>query len=246
LCLTLSKHLQREQHQLSSEKELKVNTLRSISDELSRKTVRLSELRTKQEKRRMDEAALKEQQEQVVVLQRELKELDAKAAAAVAPWREKNEAIDRYRVERQTTESEASHQVDLYRQSMGQVQSQHSACQNYIAEGNDRKMRENETHLADVRREITNLQTQRNKIDTELSEIQDQISQAQVTRKNIRNNLDYREEIREITKVETELDDLDLDAAHKARSEFNSVYKKKMEEETSVSSQVSSLSHKLG
>lgn len=52
---------------------MKSNALHSIREEISRKTVKLGELRTKQEKRRMDEAALKEYQEELAKLQAQLK-----------------------------------------------------------------------------------------------------------------------------------------------------------------------------
>ena len=71
--LTTSKNLQREQSSLSSEKEFKSNALHTVREEISRKSFKLAELRTKQEKRRMDELALKEQQEERTKLQAELK-----------------------------------------------------------------------------------------------------------------------------------------------------------------------------
>lgn len=71
--LTASKNLQREQSSLSSEKELKSNALHTVREEISRKSIRLGELRTKQEKHRMDELALKEQREELTNLQAQLK-----------------------------------------------------------------------------------------------------------------------------------------------------------------------------
>lgn len=68
-----SKNLQREINNMFNEKELKVNTLRSLGEELNRKTMRLTDLRAKQERRKLDEQQLKEQQTQLAKLQRELK-----------------------------------------------------------------------------------------------------------------------------------------------------------------------------
>lgn len=73
LWLTNSKSLQREINNLFNEKELKVNTLRSLGEELNRKSMRLTDLRAKQERRKLDEQQLKEQQGQLTKLQRELK-----------------------------------------------------------------------------------------------------------------------------------------------------------------------------
>lgn len=51
--------------------------MRTLGDELNRKTLRLGDLRGKQQRRKMDEASLKDQQELVGVLQRELKVIKA-------------------------------------------------------------------------------------------------------------------------------------------------------------------------
>lgn len=231
------KALQREQQQLSSEKELKVNTLRSLSEELGRKTLRLGELRSKQSKRRMDEAALKEQQEQVTLMQKELRELDAKAASAVAPWREKNEAIERHRRDRINSEGEAAHQVDVYRSSLSEVQGKHEACQMYIAEGTDRKIRENETHITEIRQEIINLHKGRDKIAAELAAINQNIAQGSSERRNIKANIDYRANEELIRQTEEEIESLDIDSAETARREFNSKYKVNLDLETKVQAQ---------
>ena len=68
-----SKNINREQSSLSSEKELKSNSVRSHIDDIGRKTLRLGQLKGLQERRMRDEAALKELQETLGQLQGELK-----------------------------------------------------------------------------------------------------------------------------------------------------------------------------
>lgn len=65
--------MQREQATLSGDKELKANTLRSTGDQISRKTVELGNLRAQADKRKRDEAALRELEEYLVQLQADLK-----------------------------------------------------------------------------------------------------------------------------------------------------------------------------
>lgn len=65
--------MQREQATLSSDKELKANTLRSTGDQISRKTVELGNLRAQADKRKRDEAALRELEDYLVQLQADLK-----------------------------------------------------------------------------------------------------------------------------------------------------------------------------
>jgi hypothetical protein len=56
-----------------NEKELKHNTIRSLGEDIHRKTMRLTDLRSKQERRKLDEQQLKEHQSQITKLQGELK-----------------------------------------------------------------------------------------------------------------------------------------------------------------------------
>lgn len=68
-----SKNLQREQASLSGEKDLKNNTVRSHQDEHNRGTLRLGQLRSRQERRERDEAALRDLHDTLAALQAELK-----------------------------------------------------------------------------------------------------------------------------------------------------------------------------
>jgi DNA repair protein RAD50 len=68
-----SKNIQREQANLSGEKDLKNNNLRKHQDDHTKSTLRLGQLKSRQERRQREEAALKELQENLVALQAELK-----------------------------------------------------------------------------------------------------------------------------------------------------------------------------
>ncbi|BEJ06595.1 hypothetical protein CcaverHIS641_0311170 [Cutaneotrichosporon cavernicola] len=228
------KTLQRDINFSLNEKELKLNTIRSIGDDLHRKTMRLTDLRSKQERRKLDEQQLKEQQTQLTKLQGELKELDVATQAASAPWREKRDALGRYRTERQDEDDSASMQVGTYQSSLYELESKHRSCQAYVTEGNDRKLRENESHLESMRQEIQATNDRRVAIDKTVSGLQEDVSRAHVTRRNLKSNLDFRAEERSIEKVQEEMDELDLEGAARDRRSFNQEYKQKLEEETDV------------
>ncbi|ORY30598.1 hypothetical protein BCR39DRAFT_529095 [Naematelia encephala] len=228
------KALQREQQSLSSEKELKLNSARGLVDDINRKTLRLEHLRGQQQKRLREEAALKDLQENLAQLQAELKDLDSSAHAAEVPWREKNDALNRMRAERQNSENEASLNVGLYQSSLNELESKHRACQSYVTEGNDRKILENEAQMDDLKREISAAMDARAAIDTTISSLQDELGRAESLKTNISANLRYRNEEKEIEKVQVELDGLDVESAARARREFNTRYKAKLEDETNV------------
>lgn len=149
-----------------------------------------------------------------------------------------NEALERYRIERQNAEDEASTQAGIYQSSLSELESRHKACQAYVTEGNDRKMRENEAYLEDLRGEIVRTQEAQQAIERTISSLRDDISRAEVTRKNIKNNLDYREETENIAKVKEEIDSIDVIQAGRDHKNFNDEYKVKLEEETEATNKV--------
>lgn len=68
-----SKTLSREQQDFSSEKELKVNALRAIQDEIGRKSLHIGRLKAQQDKRKMEEEALNDMQNTLGALRNELR-----------------------------------------------------------------------------------------------------------------------------------------------------------------------------
>ncbi|RXK35035.1 hypothetical protein M231_07713 [Tremella mesenterica] len=228
------KTLQREQQTLSSEKELKLNSLRSQQDDITRKTLRLNQLKGQQERREREEAALKELQDQVIALQAELKELDTAAQAADAPWREMNDTLSRHRVERQNAENDAGLNVGMYQSSLHELEGKHRACVTYVAEGNDRRMRENEAQIDEIKRDLISASETRSSLETQISKVQDELSRQGAVKSNINANITYREQAREIDKVQEDLEAIDLEQMAKSRREFNTKYSAKLEEETKV------------
>ena len=101
----------------------------------------------------------------------------------------------------------------------------------YVTEGNDRKIRETETQLEDVKTDIAASTDAIKKIDEAIATLQDELSRANSLRTNISANMRYRNELKEIEKVQAELDEIDLVQASRARREFNIKYAGMMEEE---------------
>lgn len=140
--------MQREQGALTAERELKTNSARSHSDDINKKSLRLGELKNVLERRKREEAALEDLRQTLLSLQADLKvsscagvgprltlsqALDAAASDAEAPWRQKNEEMNRYRAQRANDENQASLQVGLYQSSLNEVEAKHRAVQTYVA-----------------------------------------------------------------------------------------------------------------
>ena len=70
----------------------------------------------------------------------------------------------------------------------------------YMTEGNDRKIRENEAQIEDIKREITLSNDARAKIDGLIASLQDELSRANSLRTNISANVRYRNEQKDIEK----------------------------------------------
>ncbi|OWZ73899.1 hypothetical protein AYX14_00623 [Cryptococcus neoformans] len=226
------KTLSREQQALTSEKELKVNALRATQDEIGRKSLHIGRLKAQLDKRKMEEEALSDMQNTLGALHDELQDLDQTVQAAEAPWKEKNETLGRFRTERANTEKEASTQVRTYQSSLGEIEGKHKACQAYVAEGNDRKIRENEIAMSEIKRQISQSSDLRAALEAEISSLSSELSKSESLKANIRSNLKYREDGKKIEMVQAELDELDLDSAAESRAKFNKEYKGMLDEET--------------
>lgn len=109
----------------------------------------------------------------------------------------------------------------------------------YITEGTNRKIRENETQMEDVKREISASQDTRNSIENTISSLQSELGQASSRQNNISANLRYRSTLADIKKVQDEIDSIDLESAAKSRREFNKKFTAKSNEENRVQAEVS-------
>ncbi|ODN93462.1 DNA repair protein RAD50 [Cryptococcus wingfieldii CBS 7118] len=233
------KQLSAEQQGLFREKEDKVERRREVQDDISRANVRIGELKSKEEKRKMEAEALKDMQENLVVLQQELEDLDRTVEAAEAPWKEKNDALTRFRIERSSKEKDASSDITVFRTSAGEIEGKHKACQDYLSQDNDTKMQENEATMTDIRRRIASANEKRVSLETLIQNVHENLSKSETLRSNINNNLRFREGTKRIDTVQEELDGLDLASAAKSRETFNKEYRPMLDEETNVQGRMS-------
>jgi DNA repair protein RAD50 len=109
----------------------------------------------------------------------------------------------------------------------------------YLTEGNDRKAREVAAQLDSIKREIDATETAIAKIDSAISALQDELSTANSLKSNISANIRYRNELKEIEKVQAQLDEIDLVQAARSRREFNQKYSGMLEDEKNKQTAVS-------
>jgi DNA repair protein RAD50 len=93
--------------------------------------------------------------------------------------------------------------------------------------------------MESIRSEITASTTSRASIESVITELNTEIAKADSLKSNISANIRYRKEEKEIGKVQEEIEGIDIESAAKSRKEFNSVYKKNLEEETEYQNNVS-------
>lgn len=108
-----------------------------------------------------------------------------------------------------------------------------------MTEGNDRKAREVAAQLDGIKREIDATETAIAKIDGAISALQDELSTANSLKSNISANIRYRNELKEIEKVQSQLDEIDLVQAARSRREFNQKYSGMLEDEKNKQTAVS-------
>jgi DNA repair protein RAD50 len=109
----------------------------------------------------------------------------------------------------------------------------------YVSEGNDRKIRENESSAEETKAQIASANDARATIDSTIATIQDELGRSESYRSNINFNILDRGEIKQIKDLKDKIAEIDLDSMAKARKEFNVKYKDKMEEEKKVADDVS-------
>jgi len=108
-----------------------------------------------------------------------------------------------------------------------------------LSEGNDRKIRENETSAEEIKSQIASANDARATVDAQIAIIQDELGRSESYRSNINFNILDRGEIKQIKELQDKIAEIDLDSMAKARKEFNVKYKDKMEEEKAVADEVS-------
>lgn len=113
------------------------------------------------------------------------------------------------------------------------------ADERYLTEGNDRKIRDNESSAEELKSQITAANDARSTIEAQISIIQDELGRSESYRSNINFNILDRGEIKQIKELQDKIGEIDLDSMAKARKEFNIKYKDKMEEEKAVADKVS-------
>jgi DNA repair protein RAD50 len=109
----------------------------------------------------------------------------------------------------------------------------------YLSEGNDRKIRENESSAEEIKSQISSANDARATVEAQIAIIQDELGRSESYRSNINFNILDRGEIKQIKELQDKIAEIDLDSMAKARKEFNIKYKDKMEEEKAVADEVS-------
>jgi hypothetical protein len=108
-----------------------------------------------------------------------------------------------------------------------------------LSEGNDRKIRENESSAEEIKSQISSANDARATVEAQIAIIQDELGRSESYRSNINFNILDRGEIKQIKELQDKIAEIDLDSMAKARKEFNIKYKDKMEEEKAVADEVS-------
>lgn len=111
-----------------------------------------------------------------------------------------------------------------------------------MSEGNDRKLRDNDAAIDAIKRDIHASNEARKTIDEAISGLQDELSRSTSLRTNISANVRYRNEKKEIEKVETEMEGIDIEQAARSRREFNKRYTAMMDKETETQNKVGRIS----
>ncbi|WVO14305.1 hypothetical protein L204_101937 [Cryptococcus depauperatus] len=233
------KALTREQQRISSEKETKLNMLRSTADEISRRNTTVAKHQAHLEKIKLADEALTDMRNMQAVLEAELLKCESDAKATETPWKEKHDELTRFRTERASAESHLGEELNKFQSSLREIEGKHKICQTYLTEGNDKRIQENDSYIADLKRQVSQCNNTRAKIDTEIARLSSELSKSESLKTNISSNLRYREDAVKIEKVKKELEILDIKEAAESRVKFNQEYGGMLDEATEAQGQMS-------
>jgi septal ring factor EnvC (AmiA/AmiB activator) len=110
----------------------------------------------------------------------------------------------------------------------------------YLAADNDGAIKRNENEMTDLKRSIAACEDARATVEATISNIRTEIAESKSMKVNINQNIAYRNEQKKGEKLLEDIEAIDIEKAARDRSSFESIYKKQMEKETQVHSQVGS------
>jgi DNA repair protein RAD50 len=100
-----------------------------------------------------------------------------------------------------------------------------------MTEGNDRKIRENEAEMEEVKRAINASSDAIAAIGNKIATLREDLGRAQTLKASLAANLRYRAEQKDIASINEEIDGMDLRAAAIMRRDFNSKYNDMLNQE---------------
>lgn len=225
--------MEREQeYKLKADRDHANERVRQRETELERHRVALAEAKIRQAKRQESERKLHDLNEAAAKYRQDIQASEKENTSLDGPIRSAQEKLATH-IETYTQEhSQVTTKYDKMRIAKNELDGVTRSILSYEHAGGDVKLREAEQAVEAIKHQISDAENEMETIQQDIATIAQQASESDNRRATINSNLRFREAERMIAKLEDEINQIDIDAAAKAKRDFESRYERMEAERT--------------
>ncbi|KAI5452761.1 DNA repair protein rad50 [Naganishia albida] len=200
--------------------------------EVSDKKLSLSETKNKQAIRKQAEMKIEELRDVIKTLTIEMADLEKKHDDLDEPIKT---AEIRLRTSQQKWNrelNEARRQLELYSQSAADIKQISEEMRRYEEANGDKLLEDCERAVRDLEKQLAQLDSDISDLQQEIADLRNDLASSDQRAQNIDNNILYRQAERQIQQLQVEIESIDLEEAARAKSQFDTKYKKAERERT--------------
>ncbi|KAF9219190.1 hypothetical protein BS17DRAFT_718386 [Gyrodon lividus] len=234
---------ERERQAIMTERDRQNSSLRTYESDLHAMEKKENTLSNQIRDKELTEERIVTMTNEITALNAKLKELDGKLADAQAP-------IERLEQEHQQTQSElnariaeaqgASQEMNM---SVDKLDNINKVVDRYVREKRARLLTECAEKVEHYEGEITELGIKIERIRETIAKIDREINESGSSISNLRDNMRIRRLVKDISGTQGEIDSYDMEAAAKAKRNFEDRYQVEKQRETEMQSKVCLYAH---
>ncbi|CAO1622307.1 unnamed protein product [Sympodiomycopsis kandeliae] len=228
------KRLKRELNLLERNRDSKREELNNAERAVTRSEKSLAEKEDLSRRREMLQKRIDELRSEYHEASDRLKELDQSIDGLNDPIKKMKEELETMRNDMEREEGRQSTRVKDLQSKLSKLKEAEAQISNYTSSGGPRKLTECVTKIKDLQEEVSTVQEGIKTIEGDIAGIDKDLNQSEATRRNIQDNLNYRQMGRDLEKLDEELDGLDLEYAAKMRAEYGEKHHKAEEHRTNL------------
>ncbi|KAH8104626.1 AAA domain-containing protein [Cristinia sonorae] len=237
--------LEREKHQLATEKERHLNTLRDRETEHMRLQVRESELRSQAHEKEMAEKRVIELKDEQTRAATQAKELDTLITDAQAPIKQLELTHQKEEKEWSNRISEAQSASQALNMNVDSLAGMNKRVERLAKEKVSKQLDKCNERIQEYEAKIQSLNGQVEAVRAVVQSFEKEISDAGAAMANLRENIRVRKLMKDIAATAAEIATYDMEEAAKAKRIFQEKYSLEKEKETQMQSKYAHIGGEL-